>query len=143
MTAKYHRIAAHYNRFEAWEMAKRLVDAEDEAARLRNQLSEARADSGYFEGWAVSNGHRLNAALRERDRYRLAWKSARTRAKWARWSACSELRFMRNMWADTSRDSHRYRLAWLSARRRAAEEAALGAQAVDELWDTKQARTAP
>lgn len=30
--------------------------------------------------WAIGNGLRLNAALADRDRYRLAWLSARKRA---------------------------------------------------------------
>jgi hypothetical protein len=94
-------------------------------------LKEARADADYFKEWAAGNGHRLNAALSERDRYRLAWTSARIRVKRARWAGVSDLRFTRNMWADAVRDLTRYRLAWLSARRRAADEANYGLEALD------------
>ncbi|MFF1417603.1 hypothetical protein [Streptomyces sp. NPDC058280] len=65
------------------------------------------------------------------DRYRAAWESARRRAKWARRSMDSDLRFTRNMWGDALRDLYRYRLAWLSARRRAADEANFGLEALE------------
>lgn len=67
----------------------------------------------------------------ERDRYRLAWKSARRRVTRAKRNTAGELRFTRNMWSDALRDLHRYRLAWLSARRRAADEANFGMEALE------------
>jgi hypothetical protein len=74
---------------------------------------------------------RAEIAEKACDRYRLAWTSARSRVKRARWAGVSDLRFTRNMWADAVRDLTRYRLAWLSARRRAADEANYGMEALD------------
>ncbi|PKA37922.1 hypothetical protein [Streptomyces sp. SM8] len=136
MKSRDERIEEYYDN-SAWDLAERLVNAEDEGARLLQRCVEVARQRDDETARADLNGDLADDWARRAGRYRLAWKSARTRVKWACWSACSELRFTRNMWADTSRDLHRYRLAWLSARRRAAEEAALGAQAVDELRDAR------
>jgi hypothetical protein len=93
--ARDERIETYYEE-SASALAEWLVDAEDEAARLRS-----------------------------------AWRSARRRAKWARRSADSDLRFTRGMWSDALRDLNRYRLAWLSARRRAADEHNFGVEALE------------
>ncbi|MFE7624275.1 hypothetical protein [Streptomyces sp. NPDC057509] len=55
--------------------------------RLSEAVKDARADAEYFQAWAEGNGRRLNEVLaqastyrRQRDRFRLAWLSARRRA---------------------------------------------------------------
>lgn len=48
--------------------------------QVGESLKDARADAEYYKKWADGNGHRLNAALADAARYRLAWLSARRRA---------------------------------------------------------------
>jgi hypothetical protein len=148
------RIETIYQGWGAREMAERIVDLEDELGaevdgictgmyadvaeahceieRLDKALKEAQADSEYFEEWATFNGKRLNATLAQRDRYRLAWLSARHRAKKHRsWWRGARHRML--TWQAMCRQGYsgRYRAAWLSARRRAADEANYGLEALD------------
>ncbi|MGW6855826.1 hypothetical protein [Streptomyces xanthophaeus] len=73
------RIEAYYHEGTR-DLGEWLVDAEDEAARLKYELQEARLDVEYYKEWAHFNGHRLNAMIASRERYRSAWLSARRRA---------------------------------------------------------------
>lgn len=73
------RIEMYYDE-SAQSLAEWLVDAEDEAARLRREVAATHDDADYYQEWAHANGHRLNAMIRCRDRYRSAWLSARRRA---------------------------------------------------------------
>ncbi|MFG2292027.1 hypothetical protein [Streptomyces sp. NPDC048603] len=61
-------------------MSERIRNAGDEVARLKAELKEQRLDTEYYKEWAHFNGHRLNAMIASRDRFRLAWLSARGRA---------------------------------------------------------------
>jgi hypothetical protein len=126
--------------FEEWATAngKRLNATLAQRDEYRDVLSEV-ATYDEWEISAVGQSEPVRFVVTdvrphadaERDRYCLAWLSARRRAKWAWSSANSELRFTRNMWRDALRDLNRYRLAWLSARRRAADEANFGMEALD------------
>ncbi|MEV6081814.1 hypothetical protein AB0L80_43125 [Streptomyces sp. NPDC052069] len=62
----------------------------------------------------------LDQLYDERDRYRTAWTSARSRVKRAKRTRDGELRWANGMWSDALRDLDRYRKAWTSARHRAA-----------------------
>jgi hypothetical protein len=89
--AGYYEFRAEEDAARARRKIESVERASDEVTRAYNAamsdleiqeraLREARADADYFKEWAAGNGHRLNAALSERDRYRLAWLSARRRA---------------------------------------------------------------
>lgn len=103
MKSRDERIEARYH-LSARDLAERLVDAEDEAARLRTQVKVADAKVAAVKPYVDG----VNARIRM-------------------------LEDVVDVYDDIHGERDRYRLAWLSARRRAAEEAALGAQAVDEL----------
>lgn len=73
------RIDRYYQSEHAAQLAEWLVDAEDEADRLSTQLAARLADN--VADWtAVRSIQLMNEAGRERDRYRLAYHSARRRA---------------------------------------------------------------
>lgn len=92
-------------------------------------LTSARADATYFQEWAEFNGRRLNDALAEIERLNgqverfQGWRAAIYEVARASFRAAGKSR----------RSAVRYRLAWISARRRAAEEAVLGADAVQHI----------
>ncbi|MFD7646382.1 hypothetical protein ACFV5M_01770 [Streptomyces albidoflavus] len=163
MKSRDERIEARYH-LSARDLAERLVDAEDEAGRLRTQVKVAEAKVAAVKPYVDGVNARIEMLENvvdaydgihgERDRYRLAWSSARHRAgrAYGAWRHASESEraahkemirqddFARTLWGwltERRKERDRYRLAWLSARRRAAEEAALGAQAVDELRDAR------
>jgi hypothetical protein len=119
MATREERIDRYYQGESAAQLAEWLVDAED----ALKELNEAASDLADHTDATCS-------VVAERDRYHLAWTSARSRVKRARWVGISDLRFTRNMWSDAVFDLHRYRLAWLSARRRAADEANFGTEAL-------------
>ncbi|MFD6361844.1 hypothetical protein ACFWFX_18630 [Streptomyces roseolus] len=92
----------------------------------------------------------LDGFVEERDRCRLAWQSARRRAKTAvgawrytQWrvdqhdeARRSDAEFQRCLWGqltERSQERNRYRSAWLSARRRAAHESVMATAAVEHL----------
>jgi hypothetical protein len=118
-----------------------VAEAQSEIERLVRalRLSEAKVGgAALYVGQANARSDMLENAMTayegiadERDRYQLAWTSARRRAKLNRWYADSDLRFTRMMWSDALRNLSRYRLAWLSARRRAVVEANYGQEAMD------------
>lgn len=62
----------------------------------------------------------LDQLYEERDRYHLAWQSARSRVGRAKRARDGELRWANGMWSGALNDLHRYRQAWKSARHRAA-----------------------
>ncbi|MFD3952213.1 hypothetical protein ACFWRC_19580 [Streptomyces albidoflavus] len=149
MKSRDERIEEYYDS-SAWDLAERLVNAEDEGARLLQRCIDVARQRDDETARADLNGDLADDWARRAGRYRLAWSSARHRAgrAYGAWRHASESEraahnemirqddFARTLWGwlterRTERD--RYRLAWLSARRRAAEEDALGAQAVDEL----------
>lgn len=83
--------------YESWcarDLAERVIDLEEEAGQtraeyrnvvrsvdqLRRALADVRADAEYFQEWATGNGLRLNTVIAQRDRFALAWESARRRA---------------------------------------------------------------
>ncbi|MFD5198831.1 hypothetical protein ACFWM7_01410 [Streptomyces sp. NPDC058375] len=142
----------------AVDRAQRKIEAveaaHDEAVRERNAavadvkrlgeaLKDVRADADYFQGWADGNGRRLNEALAEIERLndevaqlRSAWKvSTATRESYRRVTRDLNgvIRELLSASAERMHERDRYRLAWLSARRRAAEEANLGAEAVEHI----------
>ncbi|MFF9525391.1 hypothetical protein ACF1DV_25930 [Streptomyces achromogenes] len=148
------RRVHYFDNFHKADLAERVVELEDELGAAvsvegdRLVALEARdAEIHRLTELLRYEHNRANSAIDredaaeacaeelrdERDRYRLAWTSARSRVKRARWAGISDLRFTRNMWADAVRDLARYRLAWLSARRRAADEANMAAEAVDHI----------
>ncbi|MGH8965764.1 MAG: hypothetical protein ACRDXB_10620, partial [Actinomycetes bacterium] len=57
-------------------------------------------------------GADIRSARAERDRYRLAWKSARARVKQAKRAQDGELRHANIMWSHALRDLDRYRKSW-------------------------------
>jgi hypothetical protein len=155
------RIETIYQGWGAREMAERIVDLEDELGadvdgictgmyadvaeahceieRLNSILgyyefrTESEKDSAGVAEWtAVRSIQLMNEAGRQRDRYRLAWLSARRRAKkhhsWWRGA-----RHRMQTWQAMCRQGYsgRYRSAWLSARRRAADEANYALEALD------------
>ncbi|MEV6684426.1 hypothetical protein AB0N28_03620 [Streptomyces sp. NPDC051130] len=100
---------------EEWSarlLADRLVDAEDEAARLRLAWKSARGRADmYFRGW---RGARWRAGL-----YREASRKDG-----------AALRETLDVLGVRSTEVRRYRSAWLSARRRAADSFMYGAEAL-------------
>ncbi|MER6485711.1 hypothetical protein ABT264_19410 [Streptomyces virginiae] len=145
------RIEDYYQQ-SAWDLAESLVDAEDEATRLRSAWTSARRRaSTHAKAWRVAYwraGMLREEARKDSDvlremlgvlgirsdevrRYRSAWKSAQRRAKLVRRNRSSELRHAYAMWSYALRDLDRYRSAWLSARRRAADEFNHGGEALE------------
>lgn len=146
---KEERADAEY--YEAWAKgnARRLNAALADVQHLQRalHLSEAKiGGAARYVDQANARSDMLEGAMTayegiadERDRYRLAWLSARARVRRAKRNREAELRWVNGMWSGALRDLHRYRLAWLSARRRAADEANFGMEAL-ELRDAEIAR---
>jgi prophage DNA circulation protein len=164
------RIETYYQGWSARAMAERLVELEDEigsnvdgictgmhadVAEAHAEIERLTAQVESFNGWRgsiyeVARGSFRSAgrARRSAQRYRLAWLSARRRAKTAKgaWRAAQHIaeswhRMFRRE-SDLTREllsragqrvheRDRYRLAWLSARRRAADEANMGMEALE------------
>lgn len=121
----------------AWDLAERLVDAEDAVARMQGAWRAAHYQVDFWRRMFRRECEltrelvvQLGARSQECTRYRDAWTSARRRAKRARQGNDAEVRWANGMWADALRDLHRYRCAWLSARRRAADAFIFGAEAL-------------
>ncbi|MEV5619438.1 hypothetical protein [Streptomyces bacillaris] len=101
------------------EEAEQLAGAVRELERQVEDQATADQVANRAAMAITAMGTDVREARTERDRYRLAWQSARTRAKRAKRNRESELRWANGMWSDALRDLHRYRQAWTSARRRA------------------------
>jgi hypothetical protein len=114
------RIETYYHE-SAWDLAAWLVDAEDEAARLRSAWTSARRRAARASG---------------------AWRYACWRVESLRSEAKKDGAVMRGLLETLgarSRQTRRYRSAWLSARRRAVDEFNHGAEAL-ALRDAEIAR---
>ncbi|EHM24246.1 hypothetical protein SPW_7340 [Streptomyces sp. W007] len=128
--ARNERIETLYQGWGARDMAERIVDLEDElGADVDGMCTGMHAD--------VAEAHceieRLNAEVAQ---LRSAWKvSTATRESYRRVTRDLNgvVRELLSACAERLHERDRYRLAWLSARRRAAEEANLGAEAVEHL----------
>ncbi|MEV7250247.1 hypothetical protein [Streptomyces cyaneofuscatus] len=155
--ARQARIDEYDCSFSSRQLAAKLVDTEDELGAdvdgictgMHADVAEAHCEIERLTEIVNDYEHRINwfttcaqcARLMDAvydetiraDRYRLAWLSARARVERAKINRASELRWANGMWSDALHDRHRYRLAWLSARRRVAEEANLGAEAVEHI----------
>ncbi|WP_327712409.1 hypothetical protein OG912_32320 [Streptomyces sp. NBC_00464] len=139
-TGNGHRLNAALADVQRLERALRLSEAKiGGAARY---VDQANARSDMLEGAMTA----YEGIADERDRYRLAWTSARLRARrqaetfrgW-RGSIYEVARSSFRAASEYRRSAHRYRLAWLSARRRAADEANFGMEAM-ELRDAEIVR---
>lgn len=105
------------------DRARRGALLPDEGALLATEITVLLArldDQDAAADVAVRAIRVMNRAGAERDRYRLAWKSARARVKRGQRAQAGELRHANAMWSHALRDLHRYRAAWKSARHRAA-----------------------
>ncbi|WP_405927884.1 hypothetical protein OG554_03545 [Streptomyces griseus] len=114
--ARDERIETLYQDWSASDMAERIVELEDElGSDVDGICTGMHADVA--EAWAEIE--RLNGQV---ERFQ-GWRAAIYEVARASFRAAGKSR----------RSAARYRLAWLSARRRAAEEANLGAEAVEHL----------
>ncbi|MFJ6237967.1 hypothetical protein ACIQH0_28255 [Streptomyces griseus] len=113
--ARQARIDEYDCSFSSRQLAAKLVDLEDELGSDVDGIC-----TGMHAGMAEAHAEieRLTRLL-----------ASRVADSTAEWTAVRSIQLMN----EAGRQRDRYRLAWLSARRRAAEEANLGAEAVEHI----------
>lgn len=121
------------------EVVRERNTAVADVERLGEALKDARADADYFQEWADGNGRRLNDAMAEVQRLTRALRLSEAKVGGAKLyvdqvnARSAMLDGALTAYEGIADERDRYRLAWLSARRRAAEEAVLGAEAVEHI----------